>query len=728
MAGEGPVQYKNVETCVDDVIREVGKKIVLGLPLALGKPNQFVNALYQRAKKDPEIDLTIFTALSLEKPTWSNDLERRFLEPFIERVFGGYVDLDYVLDLRKRKVPPNVTIREFYTKAGSYLGLSHIQHNYISTNYTHAYRDTLDAGVNVVAQMVCSETIDGRTRYSLSCNPDVSLDIARELWERRKKGAKVAIIAQINQNLPFMYGDAVVSPKNFTAVIDNPAYNTRLFGAPKMAITTQDYMIGFFASALIRDGGTLQIGIGSLGDALCYSLGMRQTDNGVYREALRDTGTLDRFGETVETIGGVDTFDQGLLGSTEMLVDGYTHLMRCGVVKRKAYNHECIQELLNEGRIDETVTTETLKALVDAGAVHEKLTEEDTAFLKKYGVFRERVSWVEGYLLSGDARIEPDLADKGNLDQVLEHCLGTRLKKGILVLGGFFLGPESFYEELRTMNPDERKRIFMTSVLNVNQLYGNEYGNERLKRLQRRHGRFVNACLMVTLSGAVVSDGLENHQAVSGVGGQYNFVSQAHALRGARSILLCRATRAKGREVLSNIVFNYGHITIPRHLRDIVITEYGIAALRGKTDREIIVALLKITDSRFQDELLAKVKEAGKIESGYEIPDEFRRNTPERLEADLAAFRKAGFFQPFPFGTDFTDEELVIGKALKLLKAKMAQGLKKVSSLGRAMTIVSVPEKAVPYLARLGLENPVTAQEKMMQKLVIHALSLTGSI
>ena len=45
-----------------------------------------------------------------------------------------------------------------------------------------------------------------------------------------------------------------------------------------------------------------------------------------------------------------------------------------------------------------------------------------------------------------------------------------------------------------------------------------------------------------------------------------------------------RDKEGKTPEPTSNVVSNYGHITIPRHLRDIVITEYGIAELRSKTD------------------------------------------------------------------------------------------------------------------------------------------------
>ena len=63
-----PVFYQDVEKCVDDVIRKVGKKIVFGMPLGLGKPNQFANALYRRAKEDPSLQLVFCTPFPLKSP------------------------------------------------------------------------------------------------------------------------------------------------------------------------------------------------------------------------------------------------------------------------------------------------------------------------------------------------------------------------------------------------------------------------------------------------------------------------------------------------------------------------------------------------------------------------------------------------------------------------------------------------------------------------------------
>jgi hypothetical protein len=84
----------------DAIIAKVGKDIVLGLPLGLGKAPHIANALFARAAADPSIKLTIFTALTLEKPRYKSALERRFLEPVIERLFGGWPELAYAKALR----------------------------------------------------------------------------------------------------------------------------------------------------------------------------------------------------------------------------------------------------------------------------------------------------------------------------------------------------------------------------------------------------------------------------------------------------------------------------------------------------------------------------------------------------------------------------------------------------------------------------------------------------
>ena len=92
MAGDRGEVSNDVDACVGEVIRRVGKEITLGLPLGLGKPVRFVNALYQRAKDDPEISLHIVTALSLLAPKGGSSLEKRFMGPFVERLYAGFLN------------------------------------------------------------------------------------------------------------------------------------------------------------------------------------------------------------------------------------------------------------------------------------------------------------------------------------------------------------------------------------------------------------------------------------------------------------------------------------------------------------------------------------------------------------------------------------------------------------------------------------------------------------
>ena len=118
--------------------------------------------------------------------------------------------------------------------------------------------------------------------------------------------------------------------------------------------------------------------------------------------------------------------------------------------------------------------------------------------------------------------------------------------------------PQSFYRRLREMDPAKLAGIQMTRISFTNQLYGDEAG----KKFARVSARFVNNAMMATALGAIISDGLEDGRVVSGVGGQYNFVEQAFALPGARSIIAINATRGTGKRTQSNVRWSYGHTTI----------------------------------------------------------------------------------------------------------------------------------------------------------------------
>ncbi len=715
--------HPDLEQVVDSVVEALGKNIVMGIPLGIGKPAQFVNALYARAKNDPSIKLRMVTALSLNRPKPSPGLEARFLEPVFERLFGGYVGLDYVEDLNKQQIPDNIELCEFFFKSGSMLKNNYAQQHYISSNYTHVARDMIDQGVNLLVQQVSKGEYKGANYLSLSSNTDVTVDILPLIDSERAKGKTIKLVGMVNQQLPFMLNDALVREDAFDYLIDNEEFYTPLFSPPNMPVTPADFAIGMHASALVKDGGTLQIGIGSMGDAIVNACLLKDQHNDTYNEALDALGGKN-YQPFIDRIGSREPFSEGLYGSSEMFVNGFLHLIKGGIVKRKVYEDVHIQRLINEGRLDENIKPEHLDALIDSGFFGDVFHAGDIQRAKRFGIFNESVDWVDGQVTVDGVAVGDRTRDDQTVQKLKERGLGSKLLRGIIMHGGFFLGPKDFYEALHAMTEEEKEQIGMTGVGHVNQLLI----DEDLVVAQRKHARFINTGLMATLNGAVVSDGLDNGKIVSGVGGQYNFVSMAHSLPDARSILLVRSTRTSNGEVQSNIVYNYGHITIPRHLRDTIITEYGVADIRGKTDADIMKAMLNIADSRFQGELLAQAKQAGKLPEDYVIPEQYRNNFPERINGVIDGYRKQGLFPPFPLGTDFTEQELQIGACLKHLKALQSDKLSLFKTLFKAFTDGDHEQQAMPFLERMELVETKTKKEEMEKKLLIHELLEAGLI
>lgn len=614
-----PKQFTDPEAMAEDIIRDVGTNLVVGLPLGLGKANHIINALYARAAADRAINLTFFSALTLEKPKPSNLLERRFVVPVIDRLFGAYPDLAYADALHAGDLPPNIKVIEFFFLAGRWLRVPFAQQHYISANYTHASSYLLARGLNVVTQLVAKRIVDGVPRYSLSCNTDTTLDILRARAQGR---ASFKLVGQVNSELPFMPGAGDLPAEEFSAVLDSPATEFPLFAPPSEPITDTKYAIGLHAAGLVKDGGTLQIGIGQIGDALAQGLIVR------HRNPAQFEATIKRLTPAAEQSAALETgtFEKGLYGVSEMLFEAFLALIDAGILKRDV--------------------------------------------------------------------------------------------NGVVLHGAFFLGPKSFYRALRDMTPEQLARIQMMPVSFTNELYG----DEDVKRRARVDARFVNNAMMATLMGAVVSDGLEDGQVVSGVGGQYNFVAQAFALQGARSILTLEATRPAGAKTQSNIRWNYGHETIPRHLRDIIVTEYGVADLKGKSDADVIAAMLQVADSRFQGELTRQAKDAGKLPANFEIPAAWRENHPDRIADALKPARDAGLLPSFPFGSDFTDAEQRLIPALQFLQDAQRSPQHLPGLLWQGFT--SRPDAADrECLARLGLDQSKTFSERAYRALVSAALA-----
>lgn len=621
-AATAPPVYDSAEACVDAIIAQVGREIRLALPLGLGKANLLANALYLRARSDPSLHLTIFTALSLVRPHLAEGLAARFGGTVVDRLFGNYPDLAYAVDRAKGALPGNVVVEEFFLATGTLLGNEYAQRHYSNVNYTHAMRRIVAGKVNVIGQMISRRD----NRFSLSCNTDISLDLI-PLMRRNAGRASFLVIGEVNDRLPFMPNDAEVPASEFDMLLDAGGYD--LAGLPAPRVDLASHAIGLRAAQLVKDGGTLQIGIGSLGDGAAQSVRLRHDAPGDFRSAVNalpgEAGPIEE--------GGTDRFTEGLYGCTEMFTQGMFELLRSGVFSR-----------------------------------------------------------------------------------------APREGSGVTIDGGFFLGPQAFYEGLREAPGSLLSRVNMTSVNDVNALYG----DEAARRRQRSDARFINIAMKATCLGAITSDALEDGRVVSGVGGQYNFVAQAHELDGARSIILLKATRESGGRTESNIVWSYGHTTVPRHLRDIVITEYGVADLRGQTDEDCVRRMLAITDARFIDGLVADAIAAKKLPKDFEVPPAWRGNTPMAIRAALFPHRKN--LPPYPFGSELTDIEQDLAAALDLLKAKTSGRWRGMAFTLTALTgagFAGAPPQFSGHLERMSLSAPSGFKEWLSQRLLIFSLQAT---
>ncbi|WP_153242428.1 acetyl-CoA hydrolase/transferase C-terminal domain-containing protein [Frateuria defendens] len=638
-------RFTSADDCARYLAEKLGSHLRVAAPLGLGKPHGLLNALYYLTAADATRSLTLYTALSLVRPRPRPGLEARFLQPFLDRHFGSEAeDPEYAVDQQRNALPGNVAVHEFYLQSGALLHAARAQRDYISQNYTHVARDLAGQGINLLVQLVARRETAAGVRYSLSCNPDLTLDFLEE--SKRAGQARPLCVAVVHPALPYLTGHAEVAADFFDVELA-PSQSPRLFAVPRQPVRLAEHALGLHASALVRDGGCLQVGIGALSDALVHALGLRQQDNAAWRRGLEALDGEGRTRALAGRLGGLDPFRVGLYGASEMVMDGFVHLARAGILKRRSWDNLALERAAAEGRL------------------------------------------------------HPDTPG------------------GHYLRGAFFLGSRELYEWIAATEATDPDAIDMGPVSNVNQLYGD---HQALAALQRRGARFFNTCMMATLLGAAVSDGLEDGQVVSGVGGQYNFVAMAHELPDGRSVLMLRATREAGGATHTNIRWSYGHVTIPRHLRDLVVTEYGVADLRGKSDSECIEAMLAICDARFLDALAAEAKAHGKLAPGFAIPEAWRRHRPEYLREALRPLRDEGRLPDFPLGSDFTAVEQRLLPALEWLKTSASHWRGRLTLLRALYRPGAERDGEAEALDRMALAAPGNLAERLQRRLLQAAL------
>ena len=190
-----------------------------------------------------------------------------------------------------------------------------------------------------------------------------------------------------------------------------------------------------------------------------------------------------------------------------------------------------------------------------------------------------------------DLGIHTDMFSDGVVDLVNAGVINgakKTLHPGKLV-ATFLMGTRKLYDFV-DKNPDV-------------ELYGVDYVNDPYVIAQNDNMVSINSCIEVDLQGQVASESMGLKQ-FSGTGGQVDYVRGAALSKGGKSIMAMPSTAAHGK--VSRIVSRLAPgaaVTTSRNDVDYVVTEYGVARLRGKTMRERAQALIAIAHPDFRQQL-----------------------------------------------------------------------------------------------------------------------------
>lgn len=125
----------------------------------------------------------------------------------------------------------------------------------------------------------------------------------------------------------------------------------------------------------------------------------------------------------------------------------------------------------------------------------------------------------------------------------------------------------------------------------------------------------INSTTQIDLQGQAASES-DGHRHISGTGGQLQFVRGAYASTGGKSFICLPSTYDKKGERRSRIVLNLtpGNIvTTPRSDVMYVVTEYGIANLKGRSVAERARLLIDLAHPDFREGLEREARENGLI-------------------------------------------------------------------------------------------------------------------
>ncbi len=197
-----------------------------------------------------------------------------------------------------------------------------------------------------------------------------------------------------------------------------------------------------------------------------------------------------------------------------------------------------------------------------------------------------------------------DFKDLGIHSEMISDGVKNLVDKGVItgrrktlhkgkIIVNFLMGTRGFYDWA-----DDNPNIEMRTV---------DYTNNPYIIAQNKKMIAINSALEVDLLGQVCADTLGAKQ-FSGVGGQLDFVRGARLSKGGKAIIALPSS-AKGISRIVPMLKPGAAVTTSRNDVDYVVTDFGIASLKGKTVRERMRALINIAAPEAREELTKKAFE-----------------------------------------------------------------------------------------------------------------------
>ncbi|MGD9394882.1 MAG: GNAT family N-acetyltransferase [Candidatus Thorarchaeota archaeon] len=180
---------------------------------------------------------------------------------------------------------------------------------------------------------------------------------------------------------------------------------------------------------------------------------------------------------------------------------------------------------------------------------------------------------------------------------LIEQGVVTNKKKALhrgKVIASFAMGSEKLYDYI-----DDNPMFHFHDTAYVNDPYVIGQNNKMIA---------INSALEVDLTGQVCADSI-GHSFYSGIGGQVDFIRGAKRSIGGKAVICMLSTAMDGEvsRIVPRLSEGAGVVTTRGDV-DVVITEYGLATLHGKTIRERVLSLIAIAHPKFRNDLLEAAK------------------------------------------------------------------------------------------------------------------------